>query len=255
MLIIQANGKEYQCPESLRDVTFRQYSEYLNIAATAPKLLTELSDLEVKLLNVETMTDDEIDGCIGRIDEIHNKLSTGNGKKQYTEFKIRVVGHFIGMSYGEMIGRNGINIDSLNQMYSLITNALQIKEDNSIIESLDIHGIKYEIASGAQITLGDFLEAAQIEELNRRLDKGSHETMIDICAVLLRREGEDFSDDVFKRNKEDFAELDMETVSRIAFFLHTRNETQLKIVVLSSLTQAVENLKAARRNALDGILS
>lgn len=255
MLIITANNQEYQCPEVLADITFEKYAKYIDLCGTMPEPLKELSKIEHELLDTEGMTEDEIDKKLSRIETLHNRLNVGLGKKQYTEFKIRIVSHFIGMDEETMKGKNGINIESLNTLFNIIHYALHIvNEGEEFIESVKLSGIEYEIANGSNMTVGEFLEAAQIEEFNIKLGKGYHETMIDLCAILLRKKGEEFSDEVFKRNRKDFAQLDMETVSRIAFFFHKKNEELLKIVTLSFLQAQVEELKAARQNALDGTL-
>lgn len=255
MIIFTANNTDYECPEELKDVTFEQYVKYLDICESAPIFLLELSKLEEQLLNVDKFTDEEIDKKLSRVETLHKRLTTGQGKKEYTEFKIKVVSHFTGMSEEIMTGRNGISIDSLNELFTLIQNALEIKnEGKDLIDTLEFNGIEYTIADGSKMTLGDFLEAAQIEEFNNRLGKKQYETMIDLAAILLRRKDEEYSDAVFERNRKDFAQLDMATISKIAFFFHRKNEQLLQTATLSFLTQQVENLKAARQNALDGTL-
>lgn len=256
MIVFTANNQDYNCPEELSEITFEQYAKYMDICDSAPSLLLELSDMESQLLNVDKLTDEEIEEKIKRVDTLHKRLTTGQGKKDYTEFKIRVVSHFTGLDADIMKGRNGINIDDLNTLFNVIQNALEIKnEGKEIIDTLTINGIDYNIADGGSMTLGEFLEGAQIEELNNRLGKKQYETMIDLAAILLRRTNEEYSDAVFERNRKDFANLDMATVSKIAFFFHKKNEQQLQIATLSFLQEQVENLKAARQNALDGILS
>lgn len=255
MIIFTANGTDYNCPDELKDITFERYAKYMEISETAPSLLKELSQLDADLLNAEKLTDEELDKKLKRIDTLHNKLTTGQGKKEYIEFKMRVVSHFTGLDIETMQGRNGINIEGLNTLYSLITNALDIRDVKEFEGSVEINGELYTIATNNNITLGEWLEAAQIEELNAKLGNAQYQAMIDICSVLLRKEGEEYSDEIYKRNKETFAKLDMQTVASIAFFFLKTSEQQLQIVTLSLLEAQVENLKAARRNALDGILS
>ena len=105
------------------------------------------------------------------------------------------------------------------------------------------------------MTLGEFLEAAQVEEMNAKLGKGEYEAMVDIAAILLRKQGEEYSDELYAKNKERFKLLDMETIARIAFFFQKKSEQLLSSVLLSLASQELENLKAQRQTALAGTLS
>ena len=256
MIVFTANNKEYECPNELKDINFIKYCDYMNLCNSAPKVLVDLINVEEKLLDARNMEEAELTEALKDYDRLKAAISTGKGKKEFTEFKMRVVELFTGLDYETMKGRNGINADALDQLFGIIEDALVIKNsDEKIIDAIDIDNELYYIADSNTMTLGEFLEAAQIEEMNAKMNKGSHEAMIDIAAILLRKEGEEYSDDIYERNKARFATLDMETVSRIAFFFHLKNEQRLKTVLLSLASQELEKLKALRQTALDGISS
>jgi hypothetical protein len=256
MIVFTANGKEYTCPEELREINFEKYVQYMNLCETAPAELIEAAGIESDLLDADNMEESVVSEKIARLGVLKAQIATGRVKKAYTEFKMRVVELFTGLDYDTMKGRYGINIDSLDMLFGLIQNALVIKKyEKEIINSIDIDGEKYVIAEGKNQTLGEFLEAAQIEEMNAKLGKKHYDSMIDIAAILLRKEGEEFSDEVFERNKARFKELDMQTIADISFFFQKKSETLLKTVFVSLAKAEVERLKAQYQNASDGTLS
>ena len=256
MIVFTANNKEYKCPHELKDVTFAKYCEYMNLTKSAPDLLIELTKVEEQMLDAKDMEEAELTDVVSRYQTLSKQIETGKGKKEFTEWKMRVVEMFTGLTYDEMRGKSGINIDSLNMLYSTIENSLLIKNvDEKIIDSVDIDGEAYYIAEPSTMTLGEFLEAAQVEEMNAKLGKGEYEAMVDIAAILLRKEGEEYSDELYAKNKERFKLLDMETIARIAFFFQKKSEQLLSNVLLSLASQELENLKAQRQTALAGTLS
>jgi hypothetical protein len=256
MIVFTANGKEYTCPEELKEITFKQFVDYMNIAETAPSEVLEAAEIESELLDADTMEQDDIKQKLARLDQLKAQIITGRVKKAYTEFKMKVVELFTGLEQDVMKGRKGINIDSLDMLYGLIQNALVIKNyEKEIITDITIDGEKYVIAEGKHQTLGEFLEAAQIEEMNARLGKKQYESMIDIAAILLRKEGEEYSDFAYERNREKFMHLDMQTIADISFFFQQKSETLLKTAFVSLAKAEVERLKAEYQSVSDGTLS
>lgn len=256
MIVFKANDNEYTCPNTLADITFSKYCDYMNLCKSAPKLLTDLINVEEKLLDARNMEQSELEQVLNEYDILKESISTGKGLKEYTEWKMRVVELFTGLEYDTMKGRKGISADSLDQLYAIIEDALAVKNyDEKIIDSIDIDGEAYYIADSSAMTLGEFLEAAQVEEMTAKMGKGSYEAMVDIAAILLRKEGEDYSDEIYERNKARFMTLDMQTVSRIAFFFHQKSEQRLRTALLFLANQEVVRLKALRQTVLDGTLS
>lgn len=256
MIVFTANDKQYECPNEMSDVTFAKYCEYMNLCKSAPELLVQLSKAENELIEAEDLEDPALEGKIQEYETLKARISTGKGKKEFTEWKMRVVELFTGLDVATMSGRKGINIESLDLLFNTIENALLIKNvEKEIINSLELDGETYYIADNANMTLGEFLEAAQIEEMNNRLGKGQYESMIDIAAILLRKEGEEYSDEIYERNKAKFSTLSMDKVVNIAFFFQKKNEASLRTALLSLAKAQVANLKAQHQSVSDGTLS
>jgi hypothetical protein len=96
----------------------------------------------------------------------------------------------------------------------------------------------------SQSTLQEFAEAAQYEENAQLVKDGNWEGLLNVCSVILRKEDEEYSEDVYERNRARFKTLPLQTLYEVGFFLKTLSLNYVLGLNLSLLKRAVQELQA-----------
>ena len=73
------------------------------------------------------------------------------------------------------------------------------------------------------MTVIEFMESAQFQAKMKEVSNGNVKSMIEVCAVLLKKKGEQYSSIVYNRNRQKFQDLPMSVVANVAFFLQRRS--------------------------------
>jgi hypothetical protein len=245
MIVFAANNKEYSCPETLADVTLSDYIRYLELLKELPKGLKDAAETYTKLQD-DFLAENERAYLEKRLQNIEKACTIGKHKAETTKYKIKVVSHFTKLPIELMQGRRGIDIDSLNQLYEIIVFALEYNNSDDFSNEVEFEGETYFVSDVKKITLGEFLEAAQLEEVAISQKKNYAESLLDVVSVLLRKKDEDFSEAVYLRNKEQFLRLDMDSVKSVGFFLSKKNRILLSDASVFLAVQQLIEIKEAR---------
>jgi hypothetical protein len=165
-----------------------------------------------------------------------------------------VVSHFTGVPLGRILGNDGegepMSVKTLEFLNGKITSALQMRDDYEYKALYIVQGEVYELPEKlmTKSTVIEFAEAAQFQENVARLKNGNVMSLIDVCAVLLRKPGEAYSDEVYQRNREAFKALTLEQAMEIAFFLMKRSAQYANDFLTSTAVAAAKALPGALAN-------
>jgi len=72
-------------------------------------------------------------------------------------------------------------------------------------------------------TYGDFIETTQLDATIDNMKNGRYDILPEQMAILCRREGEEYDEDLIEEKAEKFKDLKMDTVMEFAFFLTNQN--------------------------------
>jgi len=78
-------------------------------------------------------------------------------------------------------------------------------------------------------TYGDFIESTQLEMTIDNMKNGRYDVLPEQMAILCRRAGEEYDEDLIEEKTEKFKNLKMDAVMEFAFFLTIQNKKLLKI--------------------------
>ena len=78
-------------------------------------------------------------------------------------------------------------------------------------------------------TYGDFIESTQLEMTENSMKNGRYDVLPEQMAILCRREGEDYDEDLIAEKSERFKKLKMDSVFEFAFFLTNQSNILLNL--------------------------
>lgn len=230
MTIFKLDGSDYRHPDTCSDVTIQQVIEfYRDVYPTRPGLMIEI---------LEAVQAEDID--TERVAAIEKKMQSKVwiSSKLYPYMQ-RVVNHFCGVPTDIPI-----NPAHLEYLYGKCIESLS----NPGVEYKKLYTIDgevYELPDKlmAKSTLQEFAEAAQYEENAAALKDGQWEGMLNVASVVLRKQGEEYNDEVYERNRRRFRTLPLRTLYEIAFFLSTLSKSYELALSLSLLRVAARELE------------
>ena len=233
MIVFTLNGAKYTHPETCEDVTIQQVIEfYRDVYPTRPEVMRELTDL----LSKEPLDE----GRIGAIEVIMNHkvwIST-----RLYPYMCRVVKHFCGVD-GVTLGQT--SPAHLEYLYHHCIGAMRNPGEVQYKQLYLIDGEVYKLPTKlmSQSTLQEFAEAAQYEENAEQIKDGNFEGLLNVCSVILRKENEEYSEDVYNRNRERFKNLPLQTLYEVGFFLRQLSLNYVLGLNLSLLKRAAAELQ------------
>jgi len=83
-------------------------------------------------------------------------------------------------------------------------------------------------------TYGEFIEATQLEMTIESMKNGRYDVLPEQMAILCRRVGEDYDEDLVAEKAEKFKDLKMDSVFEFAFFLTNQNSKLLNLFSMYS---------------------
>ena len=83
-------------------------------------------------------------------------------------------------------------------------------------------------------TFGDYIEATQLEMNIEQLSNGHYDVLPQQMAILCRKEGEVYDDDLIEEKTEKFKTLKMDTVMEFSFFLTKRSQQLVNTLEMCS---------------------
>ena len=89
------------------------------------------------------------------------------------------------------------------------------------IKSFDLDGDEYSFPSEflKNNTFGDYIESTQLDMTIESMKNGRYDVLPEQMAILCRREGESYDEDLIPEKTERFKKLKMDTIYEFAFFL------------------------------------
>jgi hypothetical protein len=172
-------------------------------------------------------------------------------RKIYPYFA-RVVAHFAeGITEAEIIGQKGpgMNVGQLEYLYNTIVSILNNYEEPEYSNVMLVDGELWYLPTRymEKSTLIEFAEASQFEANLKDLEKGNWGALAKIMCVLVRKEGEPYSDKLLRR-EEQFLGWNLKNCLQVAFFLLKRNEISVQNLQIYMAAQDLMNAKQESKN-------
>jgi hypothetical protein len=131
------------------------------------------------------------------------------------------------------IDRENIMNVEYNQVQNVISLIEKLTEEYKPkgIKSFDFEGETYMFPSEMlrQNTYGDFIESTQLDMTIENMKNGRYDVLPEQIAILCRKDGEKYDEDLVTEKAIKFKKLNMEVAFEFAFFLTKRSEMLLKI--------------------------
>ena len=127
-------------------------------------------------------------------------------------------------------------IEDVNKVLDVI-NYLTKEYEPQGINSFDFEGETYYFPKEflKDNTFGDFIETTQLEKSVEQFTNGRFDVLPQQMAILCRRHGEEFDDELIPEKTEKFKKLTMDKVFEFAFFLTNQNQKLLRLFSMYSV--------------------
>ena len=115
---------------------------------------------------------------------------------------------------------NLIDVEKVTQVIGCI-NTLTKEYEPKGLKSFDLDGETYYFPSEffRKETYGDFIESTQLEMYISDMENGRYDILPEQMAILCRRVGEEYDDDIIPEKADKFRELTMDVIWEFSFFL------------------------------------
>jgi len=161
-------------------------------------------------------------------------------------YMAKVVNYFTGIPLDACFGKvaDSLELKYLVYIYTKIMNAINTPTETKYKQLYDFNGKVYTLPDRLmeKSTLLEFTMAAQYDKAMNQVRNGDPEGLLNIMAVLLKPLGEDYSDELFEKNKVDFLQMSLQTSYEVAFFLTKLSEKYMLGLQTSMLEKAMANL-------------
>jgi len=166
--------------------------------------------------------------------------------KERYPYMAKVVNYFTGIPLDACFGKvaDSLELKYLVYIYGKIMNAINTPAETKYKQLYDFNGKVYTLPERLmeKSTLLEFTMAAQYDKAMNQVKNGDPEGLLNIMAVLLKPLGEDYSDELFEKNKVDFLQMSLQTSYEVAFFLTKLSEKYILDLQTSMLQRAMANL-------------
>jgi hypothetical protein len=233
------NGQSFEYPESLSDVTLKQYLEYLEfVESTKPKVLKDIDTANIKIAEAIELKDNkglelarkELDDATDTIDDIVQY-------QQIFPYYARVISFFSGLSVplilGQVADTLGMRVDHLTWLYVHTTKIFNQLPEVEYSNVLEVNGEVWYLPERfmSDSTVIEFAETAQFQANLSKVENGEWKALAKMMCVLVRKKDEQYSDKLLKR-EELFLSWNLLDCWKVAFFLLRR----IEVLQLSLLT-------------------
>ena len=233
MIVFTLNNQKYTHPETCEDVTIQQVIKfYRDVYPTRPALMLEMS---------EAVSEEPINEK--RVAAIEKRMQSKVWISTHLyPYFVRVVHHFCRVPVETL---QGTSPQHLEYLYHHCIGAMRNPGEVQYKQLYLIDGEVYKLPTKlmSQSTLQEFAEAAQYEENAQMVKDGNWEGLLNVCSVILRKENEEYSEDVYERNRARFKTLPLQTLYEVGFFLKTLSLNYVLGLNLSLLKRAVQELQ------------
>ena len=221
MLVFSAGEHEFSVPEEWSEITLEKYAVFIDA----------VNELQAKLK-----------------DDKNEDIGFYQIVLEYREHFNKLFQTFTGIE-PSIIDR--IKADNIYTTYMYIMNFLK-EPDYNKIDSFTFKRKKYYLPKSkvdyfgneiemAEASFGEVVEAMQVQEMDKSFQENNFKVLPYQIAMLCRRKGEDYNDQIIKERAEVFKELPMDVVWQVAFFLIKQKQKSLK-----RLLQSLEEARAVK---------
>jgi hypothetical protein len=243
-----SSGITFSFPQTLSDITLGQYIDFMTFVE--PTKPSELIAIETaSQANNEAETEQEKEKAAVDLELAVNACNDIVMYRKVYPYFARVVSHFAkGITEAEIIGGknqgDGMNIGNLEYLYTSIVKMLNSYEEpeytNVILVDDELWYLPMRYMEKS--TLIEYAESSQFEANLKDVQDGNWKALAKIMCVLIRKEGEQYSDKLLKR-EEMFLSWTLENCLKVAFFLLKRNETSQQNMLIYMAAQDLMNVK------------
>ena len=251
--ISTSTGGSFNFPQTLADVTLGQYIDFMSfVEPTKPAELIRIETASSEKNDAET--EDEIQKAWTEFEEAIQACDDIVMYRKVYPYFARVVAHFAkGITEAEIVGGkkqgDGMNIGNLEYLYTSIVKMLNSYDEpeytNVILVDGDLWYLPMQYMEKS--TLIEYAEASQFEANLKSVENGNYKALAKIMCVLVRKEGEMYSDKLMKR-EEMFLSWTLENCLKVAFFLLKRNETSQQNMLIYTAAQDLMNVRRESKN-------
>ena len=221
MLVFSAGEHEFSVPEEWSEITLEKYAVFIDAVNELQKKLKEDDNEDIGFYQIVL---------------------------EYREHFNKLFQTFTGIE-PSIIDR--IKADNIYTTYMYIMNFLK-EPDYNKIDSFTFKRKKYYLPKSkidyfgneiemAEASFGEVVEAMQVQEMDKSFQENNFKVLPYQIAMLCRRKGEDYNDQIIKERAEVFKKLTMDIVWQVAFFLIRQKQKSLK-----RLLQSLEEVRAAK---------
>ncbi|NBW16103.1 MAG: hypothetical protein EBR82_49780 [Caulobacteraceae bacterium] len=161
-------------------------------------------------------------------------------------FMADVVHYFTKIPLSACYGRvaESLELKYLKFLFDKIMNAMTQPEELKYKQIYEFNNKIYILPDKlmAKSTLLEFAEAAQFDKSRKQIENNESEGLLRMVAVLLRENGEEYNEFVFKKNMVDFLQLPLQVAYEVSFFLMRQSENYSLNLQTYMLQQAMQNL-------------
>lgn len=239
MIVFTLNDTKYTHPETCEDVTIQQVIEfYRDVYPTRPALMLELT---------EAVSEDPVNEK--RVAAIEKKMQSKVWISAHLyPYFVRVVHHFCRAPVETLQGTSPAHLEYLyHHCIGAMRNPGDVQHKQLYLIDGEVHTLPTQLMTYS--TLQEFAEAAQYEENAEIVSKGRPDThefyegLLNVCSVILRKEGEVYSEEVYERNRKRFKSLPLQTLYEVGFFLRQLSLNYVLGLNLSLLKRAAAELQ------------
>lgn len=209
------NGGQYDfdIPTEWKDMTLKYWSELATIIKTHHDN-TKLKHNSFK----ERYAEDEEDltKILESIEFVDNVALNG-----------KIFSYMSGISAEDM---KNVDMEKVTQVIELVGDLTKEYEPKGI-RSFDFEGETYYFPSDSlkDNTYGDFIESTSLDMTVESMKHGKYDILPQQMAILCRRAGEDYDEEIVEEKSKKFKNLTMDIVYEFAFFLTNQSKRLLKI--------------------------
>lgn len=246
-------GGSFTFPQTLADITLKQYIDFMTfVEPTKPDELRRIEIASQAFNEAEKPQEKEKAGA--EFDEAVNACNDIVMYRKVYPYFARVVAHFAnGITEEEIIGGkkqgDGMNIGNLEYLYTSVVKMLNNYEEPEYTNVILVDGELWYLPMRymEKSTLIEYAEASQFEANLKDVEEGNWKALAKIMCVLVRKEGEQYSDKLLKR-EEMFLNWTLDNCLKVAFFLLKRNEISQQNLAIYMAAQDLMNAKQELKN-------
>lgn len=251
--ITTSEGGRFTYPSELADITLRHYIDFMTfVEPTMPEEFRRIEAASIARNSAET--DQEKDKALKEFDEAVQACTDVVMYRKVYPYFARVVAHFAnGITEEEIIGGkkqgDGMNIGNLEYLYTSVVKMLNNYEEPEYTNVIMVDGELWYLPMRymEKSTLIEYAEASQFEANLKDVEEGNWKALAKIMCVLVRKEGEQYSDKLLKR-EEMFLNWTLDNCLKVAFFLLKRNEISQQNLAIYMAAQDLMNAKQELKN-------